>query len=147
MKHPVSLSPHGGAIQAVPSCRILGRDSDQSSGNCPECSAVATAGQVCSKGSKSTNRWCSITMSISVVPSEVVGAASDFCSGIPSGGGPCPPLESGITGSLPLLPADYARRTMSHSAHAGGAAPVAPSVGSWEGTVSKYLGVTQSIWQ
>ena len=28
---------------------------------------------------------------------EVNGAASDFCSGIPSGGGPCPPLESGIT--------------------------------------------------
>ena len=36
-------------------------------------------------------------MSFSVVPSEVVGAASDFYSGIPSGGGPHLPLELGIT--------------------------------------------------
>ena len=91
------LAPTGGAAQAAPSCRFLGRDSDQASGHCPECLAVAAAGWVCSQGSKSNNRWCSITMSFSVVPSEVVGAASDFCSGIPSGGGPCPPLESGVT--------------------------------------------------
>ena len=36
-------------------------------------------------------------MSFSVVPSEVVGAASDFYSGIHNGGGPYPPTESGIT--------------------------------------------------
>ena len=35
-------------------------------------------------------------MSFSVVPSDVVGAASDFCSGIPSGGEPHPSLESEI---------------------------------------------------
>ena len=55
-------------------------------------------GRVCdSQASESNNRWCSITMSTSVVPSEVVGASSGSCSGIPSGGGPCPPLESEIT--------------------------------------------------
>ena len=75
------LAPTGGAAQAAPSCRFLGRDSDQASGHCPECVAVVAEGQVCSQGSES-NRWFSITMS-SVVPSEVVGAASDFCSGPP----------------------------------------------------------------
>ena len=58
---------------------------------------------------------------------KVNGAASDFCSDISHGSGPCPPLESGITGVLPLLPADYARSTLSYLAHTGGAAPVAPS--------------------
>ena len=58
---------------------------------------MAAAGPVCSQGSKGSNRWCSITMSFSVVPSEVVWAASGFCSGISSGGGLCPPLESEIT--------------------------------------------------
>ena len=61
---------------------------------------------------------------------EVNGAASDFCSGIPSGGGPRP--TSGIRdncGGLPLLPADHARSTLSHLAHIGGAAPAASSCG------------------
>ena len=75
-------------------------DSDQASGHCPECLAVAAAVWVCSQGNESNNRWCSITMSFSVVPSEVVGAASDFCSGIPSGSRPRPPLESGITATV-----------------------------------------------
>ena len=122
------LAPTGGAAQAAPSCRFLGRDSDQASGHCPECLAVAAAEQVCSQGSKVNNRWCSITMSFSVVPSEVVGAASDFCSGIPSGGGPHPPLEPLIlqwfapaTSSLPR------KNPPSHLAHVGGATPTAPS--------------------
>ena len=72
-------------------------DSDQTSGHCPECLAVAAAGQVCSQGSESNIRWCSAIVSFSVTPSEVVGAASDFCLDIPSGDGPCPPLESEIT--------------------------------------------------
>ena len=91
------LAPTGGAAQAAPSCRFLGRDSDQASGHCPECLAVAAAGRVCSQGSESNNRWCSIAMSFSVVPSEMVEAASYFCSGIPSGSGLFPPLESEIT--------------------------------------------------
>ena len=34
--------------------------------------------QVCSQGRESNNRWCSIAMSFSVVPSEVIGASSGF---------------------------------------------------------------------
>ena len=33
---------------------------------------------VCSLGSKSNKKWCSIVVPFSVMPSEVVGAASDF---------------------------------------------------------------------
>ena len=91
------LAPTGGDAQAAPSCRFLGRDSDQVSGHCPACLAVAAAGWMCSQGSESNNRWCSITASSSVVPPEVAGAASGSCSGIPSGGGQYPPLESEIT--------------------------------------------------
>ena len=96
-KHLVLLSPIGGAAQAAPSCRFLGIDSDPASEHCPEYLAVASAGRVYSQGSKGNNRWCSVTMSFSVVPSEVVGAASDFCSGIPSVARPWPHLESEIT--------------------------------------------------
>ena len=35
--------------------------------------AVAAAGRVCSQGSERNNRWCSVSMSFTVVPSEVVG--------------------------------------------------------------------------
>ena len=87
------LSPGQGAL----SCRFLGVDSDQAPGNFPEHLAVALTGRVYSQGSKRNNRWCSLVMSFSMVPSEVVGAARDFCSGIPSDSGPCPPLESEIT--------------------------------------------------
>ena len=58
---------------------------------------------------------------------EVNGAASDFCSGISNGSGPCLPLESGICGGLSLPPADHARSTLSHLALTGGTAPVASS--------------------
>ena len=91
------LAPMGVAAQTAPSCKFLGRDSDQASGHCPECLVVAAAGQVCSQGSQSNNRWCCVTMSFSVVSSEVVGAANDFCSSILRGSGPRPPLESEIT--------------------------------------------------
>ena len=47
--------------------------------------------------SDSNNRLCSFAVSSSVVPSVVVGTASGSCSGIPSGGGPCLPLESEVT--------------------------------------------------
>ena len=116
-------------MQAAPSCRILGSDRDQACGHCPEHLAAAAAGWVCSQGCESTNRWHSIAMSFSVVPSEVVGSASDFCSGIPSDSGPCPTLESRITEWFDPLHADHTRSTLSHLAHAGGAAPAVPSCG------------------
>ena len=81
--HSSCLAPTGGAAQADPSCRFLGRDNDQVSGHCPECFAVAAVEQLCSLGSESNKRCCSIALSSSVLPSEVAGAASDFCSGIP----------------------------------------------------------------
>lgn len=121
------LATTGGTTPAAPSCRFLGRDNDQVSGHCPECLAVAAAGQVCSQRSKSNSRWCSITMS-SMVPSEVVGAESGSCSGIPGSGGPRLPLESEITVVVcPLPPADHARSILSSLAHAESAVSTAPS--------------------
>ena len=66
-------------------------------------------------------------MASSIVPSEVVGAASGSCSGIPSGSGPHPPLESEITAVLCPPPAGHASSTLSRLAHTGGAVPSAPS--------------------
>ena len=92
-----SLAPTGGDAQAAPSCRFLGRDSDQASGHYPELLTMAAAVPVCSQQSKNNNRWCSDSMSSSVLPSEVIVTASDSCSGTSSGSGPFPPLESEIT--------------------------------------------------
>ena len=108
----------------------------------------AAAGQVCSQGSKGNSRWCSVTVSFSVVPSEVVGAASDFCSGISTGSGSHPPLESEITAVI----------SPCHLQTTGEApCPTEPTqevlyqlllvVRSWEGTVTKCLGAAQSVWQ
>ena len=87
----------GGAAQAAPSYRVLGRDNDQVSGYCPEHFAVAAAERMYSQGSESNSSWCSDTMSSFMVPTEVVGAASVSCSGIPHVSGPCPLLLSEIT--------------------------------------------------
>ena len=102
-------------------------DSDQASGHCPENMVVAAAGQVCSQGSKSNNMCCSIPMSFSVVPSEVVGAASGSCSGIPSGGRPRPPPESEITAMVCPCHLRTTQEAPSGLDHAGGAAPASPS--------------------
>ena len=75
---------------------------------------MAAAEWVCAQGSESNNVCCSVAMSSFVVPSEVVGAESESCSGITSG-------------FMPVPSADPARSTLSHLAHAGGAAPTAPS--------------------
>ena len=61
-------------------------------------------------------------MSFSVVPSEVVGAAGDYCSGIPCCGRPLPPLESVIT-----LVVCHTGSPLPHLDHTRGAAPAAPS--------------------
>ena len=87
-------------------------------------------------------------MSFSVVPSEVAGASSNFCSGVPSGGGPRPPLESEIT--VVVCPhhlqttqgapcPTYHMQEVLHK--------LLLVIESWEGTVTRYLGTTQSIWQ
>ena len=120
------LAPRGATASASPSCRVLGRDSDQASGHCPEHLAVATAAQVYSQGSESNNRWCCVTV-FSVEPSEVVGSAGGSCSGIPSGGGPH--LTSGVSDNcsgLPPPPANHAGSIPSHLAHAGCVVPIDP---------------------
>ena len=83
---------------------------------------------MCSQGSESNNRWYSITMSSSVVPSEVVGVEGGSYSGISSSSGPFPPLESEITAVIcPCHLRNHSRSTLSCLAHAGGAALAAPS--------------------
>ena len=62
--NPSHLAHAGGAAPAAPSCRVLGRDSDQVTGCCPECLAVAAAGQVCSQGSESNSVWCLAAVSL-----------------------------------------------------------------------------------
>ena len=58
--------------------------------------AVAVAGHSV-PGGMSKNGYHLVAVCSSAVPSEVIGAASDFCSDIPSGSGPHSPLESEIT--------------------------------------------------
>ena len=87
-------------------------------------------------------------MSFSMLPSEVSGAASDFCSGISSGGGPCPPLESQITVAVGTLsPEDHTRSTLSHLAHAGSAASAAPSCRVLGRDNEKVPGCCSEHWQ
>ena len=147
------LAPTRVAAQAALSCRFLERDSDRASGHCLECFSVAAAGRVCSQDSECSNRWYSITVSFCVVPSEVVGSASDFCSGIPSGGGPHPPGIRDNCGSLPLSPVDHGRSTLSHLAHIGCAAPAAPNCrvlgkdsDQMSGHHPEYLAVAAAGW-
>ena len=52
------LAHIGHGVPAAPGCWFLGRDSDQTSGCCPECLAVAAAGQMISQGAESNNVWC-----------------------------------------------------------------------------------------
>ena len=56
------LAHTGGAAQAVPSCRFLGRDSDQVSEHHPEHLAVVAAGWVYSQASENNNWWCSVAV-------------------------------------------------------------------------------------
>lgn len=56
------LAHAGGAVLATSSCRVLGRDSDQASGHCPECLAVAAAVWVCSQEGDSNNVWCLVAV-------------------------------------------------------------------------------------
>ena len=65
----------GGVVPAASSCSVLGRNSDQVSGQCPEHLAVAAAGWVCSQGGKSNNLWCVVTVpSFFLLTFEVTGA-------------------------------------------------------------------------
>ena len=100
---------------------------------------MAVAGCVSSKESERNNRWCSVTMPSSVVPSEVIGAASGARLWNPSGGEPHPPLESEITTVVgPHHLVDHAKTTPFHLAYTGGSTQAAPSCRYWEVTVIKH---------
>ena len=96
------------------------------------------SGRVCEfPGSESNNRWCLVTMPSSVVPSEVIGATSCAYSWTPSGGLPCPPLESEMTAVVCL----YHLQASEDVCH-----PVYPMqevllivAGSWEVTLIKHV--------
>ena len=96
------LAHAGGAASAAPSFRVLGRDSDQVSGHCPDCLAVAPAGCVCSQGSKSNSVWCLVAVpSFSFLPTpEVTGVTGGAQSQSLSGGKPCLPLVSEPTAAV-----------------------------------------------
>jgi len=51
-----------GAAPAAPSWKVLGMDSDQASGCCPEGLAVAAAEWVCSQGSEISGGWCFVAV-------------------------------------------------------------------------------------
>ena len=145
----LSHSAHiGDAAQAVPSCRILGYDRDKACGYCLEHLAVAAAGWVFSQGCESNSRWYSLSVSFSEVPSEVAGVANEFCSGIPSGDAPCPPLESEIT--MAVCP-HCLQTTQETPCHTYPMQEILHQLflvlESWEGTVIKCLSASQSIWQ
>ena len=94
---PSPLSHTGGATPAAPSCRVLGRDSDQASGHCPDFWAVADAGQVCSQGSESNDMWCLFEVLFFLLTPEVTGAAGGAYLHAPSDGKPCLLLASEMT--------------------------------------------------
>ena len=91
------LAHAGGAVLATSSCRVLGRDSDQASGHCPEFWAVADAGQVCSQGSESNDMWCLFEVLFFLLTPEVTGAAGGAYLHAPSDGRPCLLLASEMT--------------------------------------------------
>ena len=80
------LAHAGGATPAAPSCRVLGRDSNQTFGCPPDCLAVAAAGRVCSQGAKSNNVWCLVAVPSFFLPTPgVIGAAGGAHSQARSG--------------------------------------------------------------
>ena len=116
-KHPSRLAHKGGAAPAAPSCRVLGKDSDQTSGNHLECLAAADASQVCSQDSESNTIWCLVAVPFFLPTPEVTGATGGPQSQAPSGGKAMPP--SGFQDDYcraSLLPVDHVRGTTSHLA-------------------------------
>ena len=94
---PSCLAHRGDTLQAVPSCRVLGSDSNQTCGHCLERLVVAAARRVCCQEREGNNRWHSVAVPSSLVPFEVIGAAGGACSWTPSAGRLRPPLESEMT--------------------------------------------------
>ena len=101
-KHPISLSPHRRCAHAAPSCRTLGSDRDQT---CFSCGLRLLPGAFGS-GNNSAGLLPGVREQQQVVfghnallcgTLEVNGASSGACSQTPSGGRPCPPVESEIT--------------------------------------------------
>ena len=102
----------------------------------PEHLAVAAAGCMHFLGSESNNRWCLVAMPSSLVPSEVVGAASGNCPQTPSGGRPCPPLVSEITAVV--CPCHL--QTTQEAPHPTQLLHrLLPVTGSWEGTAIRHV--------
>ena len=94
------LAHAGGVAPVAPTCRVLGRYSDQMSGGHPEHLAVAVAGWVCSQGSENNSVWCLVAM-LSFLPiPEVTGIAGGAHSQVPSGGKPRFPLASETTATV-----------------------------------------------
>ena len=89
------LALTGGTAKAAPSCRFLGRDSDQESGDFPEHLAVAAAGWVCSQGSESNNGWCFVAVPSFILPTPEV-------TGVTGGALSRPLVVAGHTSPCPL---------------------------------------------
>ena len=83
-------------MQAAPLFRALESGSDPQTvcRQCSECLTVAALVRMHSWGNEINNSWCSVAMLSSVLSPDVTGAAGSSYSWTPSGGGPCPSLES-----------------------------------------------------
>ena len=119
---PSHLAHAGAAAQTAPSCRVLGRDSDQACGHCPKHLAVAATERIYSEECESKNKWCLVAVPSSVVHPEVTGTANGPAYGLLMVAGHAHSGVSNNCSSLPPPPVDYLRSTPSCLAHAGGAA-------------------------
>ena len=83
----------------------------------PEHLAVAAAGWVWvrSQGSESNNTQCSVAVPSFLPTPQVTGAKGGACSQTPSGGGPCPSLQSEI--APVVYPNAYSPCKRCHTAH------------------------------
>ena len=91
------LAHAGGAAPVAPSCRVLGRDSDQVSGGHPERLALAVAGWVCSQVSESNSVWCLVAM-----PSFFLFLATPEVTGVTGGAHSQPPVVASHASLWPL---------------------------------------------
>ena len=131
--HTGSTSSHlahiRGAPQAAPSCRILGSDRDQVCGHCPEHLAVGSIWAGVLPGEREQQQVVFHHNAILCGALWGVWGCKSFLFRDPPW--QCAMPTSGVRdncGGLPTPPADNARSTPCHLAHAGGAAPAAPRV-------------------
>ena len=91
------LAHEGGAAPVAPSCRVLGRDSDQVSGCHPEHLAVAVVGWVRSPGRESHSICCLVAM-----PSFFLFLATPEVTGVAGGAHSQDPVMASHTSLWPL---------------------------------------------